>query len=196
MPTTMRTFTLTTKPTTLSTTTPMEKMNNHHQNSLPKNDTVKMAQTCGKMNSSGPVRSIRVSPYHRHIRHLYLCLLFLLSACVPQVTAITAAVDDVNITALRQLCDRFKHERFNVVYDVYGWSLEKMPGYEQKNVTSIHQLQGFCVDIFKEFLRLCPIDYRLYQNGDQLWGIDYNETKQAWEGMVGELVYGKADMGE
>ena len=148
-------------------------------------------------------------------------LVLLLANDVLRLDAITTAIDDVNITALKQLCDKFKHEHFDIVYDEYGWSLEK--DYDSDGLggdgggddgsgagrnggvndaerkinttnTSINHLKGFCVDIFKEFVRFCPIDYRLYQNDDGLWG-NYDEKKKAWDGMIGKLVDGKADMG-
>ena len=113
-------------------------------------------------------------------------------------------------TALKQLCDKFKNEHFNIVYDEYGWSLEERKvidgegggggGSAGKEATfnasdvSVDRLEGFCVDIFKEFVRLCPIQYRLYKNKDGKWG-NFDEEKNEWDGMIGELVEAKADMG-
>ena len=63
------------------------------------------------------------------------------------------------------------------------------------SIVSVERLEGFCVDIFKEFVRLCPIQYRLYKNKDGKWG-NFNKEKKQWDGMIGELVEAKADMGK
>ena len=61
------------------------------------------------------------------------------------------------------------------------------------NSSELEDLEGFCADIFQRFLRYCPIQFRLYKNGDGLWG---NFVDGKWNGMVGQLVDGKADMGK
>ena len=60
------------------------------------------------------------------------------------------------------------------------------------NTTRLADLEGFCADIFRRFLRYCKIRYRLYKNADGLWG---GRVDGEWNGMIGQLVNGKADMG-
>ena len=55
---------------------------------------------------------------------------FVMAALVSPAEALTAAVDDDNITALKELCEKFRDEHFDIVYDEYGWSLEKIRGID------------------------------------------------------------------
>ncbi|XP_035529989.1 glutamate receptor 2-like [Morone saxatilis] len=52
---------------------------------------------------------------------------------------------------------------------------------------------GYCVDLAAEIAKHCGIRYQLRIVGDGKYGARDAETK-IWNGMVGELVYGKADI--
>uniref|UniRef100_A0A8C8JXZ0 Glutamate receptor n=1 Tax=Oncorhynchus tshawytscha TaxID=74940 RepID=A0A8C8JXZ0_ONCTS len=53
--------------------------------------------------------------------------------------------------------------------------------------------EGYCVDLAAEIAKHCGIRYQLRIVGDGKYGARDAETK-IWNGMVGELVYGKADI--
>uniref|UniRef100_A0A672IID9 Glutamate receptor n=1 Tax=Salarias fasciatus TaxID=181472 RepID=A0A672IID9_SALFA len=53
--------------------------------------------------------------------------------------------------------------------------------------------EGYCVDLAAEIAKHCGIRYQLKIVGDGKYGARDAETK-IWNGMVGELVYGKADI--
>ncbi|XP_075054348.1 glutamate receptor 2 isoform X3 [Mixophyes fleayi] len=53
--------------------------------------------------------------------------------------------------------------------------------------------EGYCVDLATEIARHCGFKYKLTIVGDGKYGARDAETK-IWNGMVGELVYGKADI--
>uniref|UniRef100_A0A8C2XCB1 Glutamate receptor n=1 Tax=Cyclopterus lumpus TaxID=8103 RepID=A0A8C2XCB1_CYCLU len=53
--------------------------------------------------------------------------------------------------------------------------------------------EGYCVDLATEIAKHCGIRYQLRIVGDGKYGARDAETK-IWNGMVGELVYGKADI--
>ncbi|MED6270253.1 Glutamate receptor 2 [Characodon lateralis] len=53
--------------------------------------------------------------------------------------------------------------------------------------------EGYCVDLAAEIAKHCGIRYKLRIVGDGKYGARDAETK-IWNGMVGELVYGKADI--
>ncbi|MCJ8733717.1 hypothetical protein PDJAM_G00226730 [Pangasius djambal] len=53
--------------------------------------------------------------------------------------------------------------------------------------------EGYCVDLAAEIAKHCGFKYRLKIVGDGKYGARDAETK-IWNGMVGELVYGKADI--
>ncbi|XP_056264992.1 glutamate receptor 2-like isoform X6 [Pseudoliparis swirei] len=53
--------------------------------------------------------------------------------------------------------------------------------------------EGYCVDLATEIAKHCGIRYQLRVVGDGKYGARDAETK-IWNGMVGELVYGKADI--
>ncbi|XP_037546333.1 glutamate receptor 2, partial [Nematolebias whitei] len=55
------------------------------------------------------------------------------------------------------------------------------------------QYEGYCVDLAAEIAKHCGIRYQLKIVGDGKYGARDAETK-IWNGMVGELVYGKADI--
>ncbi|MEQ2255484.1 Glutamate receptor 2 [Ilyodon furcidens] len=53
--------------------------------------------------------------------------------------------------------------------------------------------EGYCVDLAAEIAKHCGFKYQLKIVGDGKYGARDAETK-IWNGMVGELVYGKADI--
>ncbi|KAL7981830.1 hypothetical protein Chor_000887, partial [Crotalus horridus] len=53
--------------------------------------------------------------------------------------------------------------------------------------------EGYCVDLAAEIAKHCGFKYKLTIVGDGKYGARDAETK-IWNGMVGELVYGKADI--
>ncbi|XP_033015542.1 glutamate receptor 2 isoform X3 [Lacerta agilis] len=53
--------------------------------------------------------------------------------------------------------------------------------------------EGYCVDLAAEIAKHCGFKYKLTIVGDRKYGARDAETK-IWNGMVGELVYGKADI--
>ncbi|XP_015716441.1 glutamate receptor 2 isoform X1 [Coturnix japonica] len=53
--------------------------------------------------------------------------------------------------------------------------------------------EGYCVDLATEIAKHCGFKYKLTIVGDGKYGARDPETK-IWNGMVGELVYGKADI--
>ncbi|XP_075468716.1 glutamate receptor 2 isoform X5 [Ascaphus truei] len=53
--------------------------------------------------------------------------------------------------------------------------------------------EGYCVDLATEIAKHCGFKYKLTIVGDGKYGARDAETK-IWNGMVGELVYGKADI--
>ncbi|KAJ3588095.1 hypothetical protein NHX12_011690 [Muraenolepis orangiensis] len=53
--------------------------------------------------------------------------------------------------------------------------------------------EGYCVDLAAEIAKHCGFKYQLKVVGDGKYGARDAETK-IWNGMVGELVYGKADI--
>ena len=68
-----------------------------------------------------------VAPSSRFVVSVFLVVM---TVAVSPSEALTAAVDDDNITALKQLCEKFRDEHFDIVYDEYGWSLEKIRGID------------------------------------------------------------------
>ncbi|XP_028998868.1 glutamate receptor 2-like isoform X1 [Betta splendens] len=66
----------------------------------------------------------------------------------------------------------------------------------KKNAESFQdneRYEGYCVDLAAEIAKHCGIRYQLKIVGDGKYGARDAETK-IWNGMVGELVYGKADI--
>ncbi|KAL2089095.1 hypothetical protein ACEWY4_015994 [Coilia grayii] len=55
------------------------------------------------------------------------------------------------------------------------------------------RFEGYCVDLAAEIAKHCGFKYQLKIVGDGKYGARDAETK-IWNGMVGELVYGKADV--
>uniref|UniRef100_A0A3B3ZQA7 Glutamate receptor n=1 Tax=Periophthalmus magnuspinnatus TaxID=409849 RepID=A0A3B3ZQA7_9GOBI len=60
-------------------------------------------------------------------------------------------------------------------------------------IKNLLSLPGYCVDLAAEIAKHCGIRYQLRIVGDGKYGARDAETK-IWNGMVGELVYGKADI--
>ncbi|KAI4878683.1 hypothetical protein NFI96_030336 [Prochilodus magdalenae] len=59
--------------------------------------------------------------------------------------------------------------------------------------TDNERYEGYCVDLAAEIAKHCGFKYQLKIVGDGKYGARDAETK-IWNGMVGELVYGKADI--
>uniref|UniRef100_A0AAR2K172 Glutamate receptor n=1 Tax=Pygocentrus nattereri TaxID=42514 RepID=A0AAR2K172_PYGNA len=59
--------------------------------------------------------------------------------------------------------------------------------------TDNDRYEGYCVDLAAEIAKHCGFKYQLKIVGDGKYGARDAETK-IWNGMVGELVYGKADI--
>ncbi|XP_043918383.1 glutamate receptor 2 isoform X2 [Protopterus annectens] len=67
---------------------------------------------------------------------------------------------------------------------------------EKKNVESFEgndRYEGYCVDLASEIAKHCGFKYKLTIVADGKYGARDSTTK-IWNGMVGELVYGKADI--
>jgi hypothetical protein len=54
------------------------------------------------------------------------------------------------------------------------------------------QYEGFCVDILKEIALICKFNYTIYQVKDGKYGV--RSESGNWNGLVGELISGNADL--
>ncbi|XP_029471702.1 LOW QUALITY PROTEIN: glutamate receptor 2 [Rhinatrema bivittatum] len=68
-----------------------------------------------------------------------------------------------------------------------------MPKKNADQLEGNERYEGYCVDLATEIAKHCGFKYKLTIVGDGKYGARDADTK-IWNGMVGELVYGKADI--
>ncbi|CAH1228151.1 GRIA1 [Branchiostoma lanceolatum] len=61
------------------------------------------------------------------------------------------------------------------------------------NVTGNDRFRGFCMDLLSWMSTELGFKYEYYEVQDGQFGI-YNSTSEKWNGMIGDVLYGKADM--
>ncbi|ELK08306.1 Glutamate receptor 2 [Pteropus alecto] len=76
---------------------------------------------------------------------------------------------------------------------VYGESPYVMMKKNHEMLEGNERYEGYCVDLAAEIAKHCGFKYKLTIVGDGKYGARDADTK-IWNGMVGELVYGKADI--
>lgn len=85
----------------------------------------------------------------------------------------------------------------NCHYDQIPCPLKKMDPATGQYFDALHCCEGYCIDLLKALALQLNFTYSLYQVPDgQYGGIQYNPAnhRNEWSGVLGELIYGRADM--